>query len=138
MNVLFLITLGFYIYILYWIWKLENTGCVCSKDWRRNFIVFWMIFYLPLMLLTKNNKINKNILLILLFFVNIIFIIVVFQYVHKLKNEKCKCADGTELQVLEIFNYLQIALLIIGSYFLITLLYEIVTYYIEYKKFPKF
>ena len=105
-----------YCYLLFWIWKLENTGCVCSRDWRRDFIMYWMIVYsfaIWLPMIVKNNYFIA-IFTILLAIFYIASIIIVFQYVRMLKYIKCECSDGTERKVMEIFNYIQIGLFILG------------------------
>ena len=124
-NSIFLIIVIIYDYLLYWILKLENIGCECSKDWRRNFIMCWIIIYIFIMIFETfiKNKIMKNVLVFLIFLFQIIFIIIVFQYVRKLKNEKCKCADGNERRVLEIFNYFQIFITLIALFFLLQVIY---------------
>ena len=117
--ILYVIISSIYTYLLYWIWKLEKTGCACSKDWRRDFIMYWMIIYtlfvlLPIILIKYGMKRLAQVISMIMFILGLIFIVVVFQYVRKLKEIKCKCADGTELKVLEIFNYVQIGLMATG------------------------
>jgi len=109
---MYIVTVAVYCYLLYWIWKLEKTGCVCSKNWRRDFIMYWMIIYSFIALLIL---LVKNLYVIILFAsCNIAFIVIVFQYVHKLKTIKCECSDGTERKVMEIFNYIQLGLIVVS------------------------
>jgi len=111
-----LIIIAVYCYLLYWIWKLEKIGCVCSRNWRRNFIMYVMIVYIFaiwLLIIVKNKYFN-GILVILFTILYIASMVIIFQYVNMLKKIKCECSDGTERKVMEIFNYIQIGLFILG------------------------
>jgi hypothetical protein len=43
---------------------------------------------------------------------SIAYVVVVFQYVHELKRIKCKCSESLTRTILEIVNYINIAIVI--------------------------
>lgn len=103
-----------YLYLLNYVYKLERIGCECSDDWRRNFIKYYIIAIF--VLVVASFFMGPIIIFIapITFVANIVCIVVIYQYVKKLKLEKCACADGTERKVLEYFNYAQMIMLAIG------------------------
>lgn len=106
-----------YIYLLNYILKLEKIGCECSAGWRRDFIKYYLILFFFILLITIafwRNKFINTFSYIIFPIINIFFVYVVFEYVQKLKQEKCACSAGIERNVLEIFNYIQIILLTIS------------------------
>jgi uncharacterized membrane protein YphA (DoxX/SURF4 family) len=46
-------------------------------------------------------------------FFNIFFVFTVFDYIHELKQKKCECSRSLSRDVLEIVNYVQVALIIV-------------------------
>jgi uncharacterized protein YacL len=94
--ILYLITIIVWSYILTYLLKLEKTGCECSKGWQRTFITYFIV-YLLIMLLFKLFNLNLNKMSITLaivhFVVMIVFFVIVFQYVHRLKRETCQCSS---------------------------------------------
>ncbi len=101
-------------YILNYIIKLEKTGCECAKDWRRDFIKYYIIFIIALLILRSLNIIPDRftpLLMTIQFVFSVAFITIVFHYINDLKVKKCACSQDTARDVLEIFNYIQIFLL---------------------------
>lgn len=90
--------------------RLETIGCKCSADWKRDFIKVYVIFMIPLMLMRLFDLLPRVVLSITFMF-TIFFIIVVYRYIHELREIKCKCSEGMTRDVLEIVNYIQIFLL---------------------------
>lgn len=125
LSTLLIAILLLYLYLLNYIYKLERIGCECSADWRRNFIKYYIITIFVLVIASFFMGPNIKYLAPLTFAANIVFIIIIYQYVNKLKREKCACADGTERKVLEYFNYAQIIMLAIAILNLIVKLISI-------------
>ena len=116
-SIVSLFFLALYVYLVNYMIQLERIGCECSVDWRRTFIKTYMLFiiiYLSLLfILTLFGKEHMlRFVAMIMFFVNIFFIIVVYQYVKYLKDTKCECSASLARNVLELFNYIQIFLLL--------------------------
>lgn len=102
------------IYILYWLFRLETTGCLCAMDWRRSFIIFYAFFNLLMIVLTISNSdlvVNLSLASMVFAILNIVFTI---QYVHRLKKEKCECSESTAREVIYIAAFLQAGLILFG------------------------
>jgi RsiW-degrading membrane proteinase PrsW (M82 family) len=96
--------------ILAWFLKLKSMNdCNCSQDWRRTYMqwyftvaIAYTIFYLLYNLITGCKKKTGVLLLIdgVLLIAAVIYIILAFQYLTFLKEQKCECATkghGDEL-----------------------------------------
>lgn len=106
-----------YSWIIYYLYKLEKTGCECALGWRRNLIVFVYVFaillmFIPFVVTDKATLLFLNLAFMFAFFVNAV---VMLQYVHKLKEQKCACAqnEATSFTVMKYVAYIQFALLCI-------------------------
>jgi LytS/YehU family sensor histidine kinase len=112
-----IIELILFSYIIYYILKLEKIGCECSQDWKRTFIKYFYIitivyiFIHIISLFTNKFKLNSSISLIMMI-CNLLSIGIVYLYIHQLKKEKCECSKDQARDVLEIYNYILIALFI--------------------------
>lgn len=96
-----------YIFVYIWIIKLEQIGCECSKDWRREFIKVYAIIIIAMMILKMFVNVHAAIMIVYLV-ATLVFIISVFQYIHELKRIKCECSESKTRDILEIVNYIQI------------------------------
>ena len=116
--ILNIIAILFWAYILNYLIKLEKLGCECSKDWRRTFITYFVVYLIISLLLSTLNiwsvKQLPPILMLVNYVLMIIFFVTTYQYVHKLKREKCECSENEARNVLEIVNYIQIALVLLS------------------------
>ena len=106
-----------WLYILTYIMKLEKIGCKCSEGWKRTFIKYYIIVILVFLVIQMFEfKLPIEISLITSFvkiLFTIAFVFIVFNYVNYLKETKCQCSIDVKRDVLEIFNYIQMFLLII-------------------------
>lgn len=105
---------------IYWllVWsyvtRLEQIGCKCSRDWRREYIRYYAILMLFIMLTSFVTKIHSIAFTFLLIVLNAVFLVAVFQYIHRLKREKCKCSQSVTRDVMEVVNIVQIVLFSLG------------------------
>jgi hypothetical protein len=111
-----------FIYFFVYIYKLEKVDCGCSEDWRRNFLKYYFAVIIGLVVISMfitpfvGKIIPENyyfIIKIIITIINITYIFITFQYIRKLKEEKCKCSEGQARTALEFFNYMQIILVVI-------------------------
>ena len=119
--ILYAIAIILYVFLIKYIIMLEKTGCACSQDWRREFIKYYFIF-LIVMLIVKFALADSTLMKFISPFSFIILlaaVVIIYQYVNDLKIKKCKCSAGQMRNILEIFNYIQIILLAIVLLFVI-------------------
>lgn len=118
------------IFVLIYLDNLEKIGCECAKDWRKTYIYIYLIVSLTYGFLlailygfTKTSKsakavsIMENIIMIatgVMSIAGLLYIIFSLQYIHHLKDIKCKCAKHLTRDIWEIVLYIQIALIILG------------------------
>lgn len=88
--------------IIYYLFKLERTGCKCAMGYKRTYILAYLVINTLFVILnlftnvfkyTSNNKIALFLMNIYSLggMVNIAFII---QYVNMLKAKKCECSES--------------------------------------------
>lgn len=109
-QVLYAIFLGL---VLMYIVRLEIHRCECSKDWKRDFIKYYLIVYIPMFLSMLLIQFPVPLLSVVAL-ANIVYIFVVFAYIKKLQRNNCKCSIEKIRNVLEIVNYIQIALFVLS------------------------
>ena len=122
LNIIF--TLGLlilWVYVYMWIYKLETIGCECSKDWKRTFMYVYVCIMIPVMI-CKIAGVWTSVLWPLTLFLSVMFISCVFFYIKELKRTKCECSESDTRTVLEIVNYIQIGILLIGLIMLLLLI----------------
>lgn len=111
-----------WLFILYYITNLEITGCKCALDWRRNFIQYYIIYLLIMMLFSTRNL--PPYILTLHFVFSVCFILIVHHYINDLKTKKCKCSESTVRDVLMYVNYIQLYMVIFILILLVHLMFE--------------
>lgn len=123
-----LLAILLWVYIFNYLLKLEKIACECALDWRRIFIMIYIIFLISILILRSINILNdKNDMIIRSLFaiVTLVFIGVVYSYIRYLKKDKCDCSKDLARDILEIFNYIQIGLvglLIIILFYIIVMI----------------
>lgn len=96
--------------ILNYLFKLEKIGCKCALDWRRNYVMGFMVIIIlySLALFVFDYAPNPLIQTCILFII-ILNAVFSLQYVYKLKKEKCDCSDNIYrymLFIISIFHVL--------------------------------
>lgn len=102
--------------ILDYIRKLESTGCVCAADWRRDYINWYVIIVLVwyfiqlIATLFGDLKIFTTItgygfIPFVIGIMTILFVVLSYGYVNRLKEEKCKCSEAMGRTVLQIVTW---------------------------------
>jgi hypothetical protein len=108
--VLDLILIVFWAFVVAYVVRLEQIGCECSKDWKRDFIKYYLLVIIPIMILKLFVDLPVA-LAGLTFVFGLTFIFVVFTYIQELRKKKCECSKAPIRDILEIFNYIQIFLI---------------------------
>lgn len=136
LNIFYIVAWG---YILVYIVKLEKIGCPCAKDWRRDFIKYYIGIMLLLIILRMfdiySPSLMPPILMTLQFILSIAFVMIVYHYIIELKKKKCDCSAHLARDILEIVNYIQIVLIAIMLFLMIHLIFTIEYFYNNNKSF---
>jgi uncharacterized membrane protein len=137
MRILALVLLVFYSIILYYLLRLEQTGCKCALDWRRNYIIGMFVLFILVAIFSPMRKLTGGLqLLFIAVFIGLVManIVIVFDYVNYLKKEKCKCSES------HLRNLMQLVTIIhaFGAGFGLLFLFYAVSYFLKYKSVPEF
>jgi len=107
-----LVTLALNGIILLYLIKLEQIGCKCAYDWRRNYIIGYTAFYIIYcaieIFIMASNSLESSLanqfkaLRPYVLVANLLFAVFGIQYVHRLKREKCACSEQFGQQALYI------------------------------------
>lgn len=94
--------------IVHYLMRLEAIGCKCAMDWRRSYIMFFLIvsilYTLSAFFINRESLPILQTIMVVLGLLNVVFTL---QYVHRLKKEKCECSESIYreiLNVVAIFN----------------------------------
>ena len=121
MIVLAIVVLTFLAISFNYIRKLEETGCECAKDWKRDYIfwyliisIFFWVLYIVLLAFGDEWGIMTSLPMIvfrtLFILATIAFIVISLLYVHHLKVEKCKCSESSGRVVLQIVTWYHVVI----------------------------
>ena len=109
-SVLTLIMYVLYAWILYYLYTLEQTGCICAYDWRRDFTMGYYVVFFVLgisALFAKDRGLSFGIVS-LMFIASIANSIIMLQYVQELKVKKCDCSEQTGRTIMQIVAIIQL------------------------------
>lgn len=111
------IQIGLYVAFLVYLGKLEQIGCACALNWRRQFIIAFIVFALVWTLITVVMTPFKNVYLaVLLAVFSLAFVVIAIQYVNKLKKDKCECSEHLTREVLYYYAWISVILTAIGLF----------------------
>lgn len=109
--------------------RLERIGCACAMDWRRHFMIFYMILLLVHIFLMAFVS-EKTVPLVQTTFtvLGIVNVIVTLQYIARLKREKCECSESFYRDVIMLVAYLNAFLYFFMLIVVLYFLYSLVAY----------
>ena len=105
-----------YAAILAWIWaylrRLERTGCECARGFRRSFIMVFLALRVLAVAasLVAGPEVAAPLAMVMVP-LDVVFVILTLQYVHRLKTTKCQCSDGLARDVLATVAIIDAALM---------------------------
>lgn len=103
-----------YIIFLQYLFKLERIGCECAMDWRRHYIIFFFILNVIVMSFTLTMgpyaTYPVQLVLSLLNILNIVFMV---QYTHRLKVEKCECSASQTREIMYYYSIISAVILVL-------------------------
>lgn len=106
-----IVTIALWMYVLSYVNDLEQTMCVCSDTWQRHYIKFYLLVVIIYIITNMLVDIPQWVVRVGAF-IGILFVVILFQFLRKLKKTKCECSEGPKRELLEIINKLQILLLL--------------------------
>jgi hypothetical protein len=111
--------------VLNYLFQLETIGCACAMDWRRSFIMFYLVLgVLNIFISAVVDESHIPYLQTIMVVVGVLNIIFTVQYVQKLKREKCECSQSVYRDVMV---YVSIFNAIIYSSILLYVVYALYT-----------
>jgi hypothetical protein len=122
--------IALYVIFLVYLFKLEKIGCKCALNWRRNYMIIFLIFALTSNFLSMFiPAIKLNILLILASSVlSLMFVIISIQYVQKVKADKCDCSEHLTREIMYCYSWIMLVLFILSftlSFYILYRLYSL-------------
>jgi hypothetical protein len=127
--ILNVLVLALWLFIFNYIISLEKIGCECSKSWQRDYIKYFIIVIMIMLILSTfeifSFKTTHPVIVGLYFIATIAFIIITYYYIQKLKVEKCECSAHVARDVLEIVNYIQMFLIALAFILMIYFMFTI-------------
>lgn len=111
--------------ILNYLMQLEKIGCACAMDWRRSFIMFYLVLgVINIFISAVVDESHIPYLQTIMVVVGVLNIIFTVQYVQKLKQQKCECSQSVYRDVMV---YVSIFNAIIYSSILLYVVYALYT-----------
>ena len=112
-GVIFIIIQGL---IVNYLVQLEKIGCECAMDWRKKFIVFFLVFSIVYTASTFFiDPASLPLLQTIVVVCGLTNVILTLQYVDKLKKLKCECSESVYRDVMTfiaIFNAILYSLIL--------------------------
>ena len=105
---------------LYYTYELQQKGCTCALTWQRKFMEVTLFLFIIINVL---NIVGWNYtspwIKLFMVLVTVAYVVVTRQFIQDVKNKQCTCADTRAYDVLNVVNYIQIALLVISLVLLV-------------------
>lgn len=94
--------------------RLAKAKCECSEDWRREAITAMTAFnfFSILMALFLDMKRQGSYSFMLMFY-SLIYFVIVLSYTYKLRQDKCKCAEGLDASVIYYTRAIDVLLIVL-------------------------
>lgn len=109
-----------YAFILYYLFKLEKIGCACALDWRRSFIMGFLVLAIIVMFVPLGKNPTKLTIIFVTLFTLLAIgnAIITIQYVNYLKKEKCECSKSEARNVMQIVAIIQLVAGFVALFYL--------------------
>lgn len=122
---LYIINIILYFITFSWIVLLEKNKCECGRNWKRDFIKYFilaMIFLvfvyaiyekMALCKVFRGHEFILDKMWYILFISEIIFVTIVFIYIRDLIKNKCKCGESANREMYSLYSSVDILIFII-------------------------
>jgi len=117
--------IALYIVFLVYLFKLEKIGCDCALNWKRNYMITFMIIALSTNFVSIIvPSLRLNVVFAIIFAVlSLMFLIITIQYVQKLKNDKCDCSKDLTREIMFYYSWIMLVLFWLSVAILLYVLY---------------
>lgn len=117
------------ILIVKYLFDLEKIGCDCAMDWRRSYIIFFLIIsivnaFASLFIGVHNVPVIQTIF----FVIAVLNVIFTLQYVARLKKEKCECSESVYREVMFIVSIVNAVVFTALITYAVYILFNIASY----------
>jgi hypothetical protein len=119
--------IALYIVFLVYLFKLEKIGCKCALNWRRNYLIVFMILALSSNFISMFvPAIKFNIFLLsLATILSLMFYVFTFQYVRNLKDDKCACSENLTREIMYYYSLIMLVLFILSLTLVFFMIYRV-------------
>lgn len=117
--------IALYIVFLVYLFKLEKIGCDCALNWKRNYMITFMIFVLSTNFVSIIlPSLRYNVVFVVISAVlSLMFLIVTIQYVQQLKKDKCDCSKDLTREIMFYYSWIMLVLFWLSIAILLYVLY---------------
>ena len=95
---------------LLYTYKLEHSGCKCALDWHRTFMECALALFVVLGVASMFGWKEPAWMSLLVFLVTVAYITVTRMFIKRIQHQACACAKSDTFDVLNVVNYVQIAM----------------------------
>ena len=102
---------------LSYVLNLEKDKCKCSKGWERNYIKYFsllVIIFSLIEIFSIETFYKLHVIHYIIGLGSVIFIYSIIKYVHELKKEDCQCSTNWKRSLLNLYAWIEIAIIIIS------------------------
>lgn len=91
------------VYLLIYLMNLANIGCKCALNWRRNYIMFFIVLSLILSVASvfSYDILTSSIVMSVFTVASIANVVIVLQYISMLKKEHCECSEDLAREIMQ-------------------------------------
>ena len=114
LTLFYIVYVVFIMMVLMWLLKLEKIDCTCALGWKRNYLIFYIVFSVLIIILNLMNVTVPAILSSVLSIFGILFIIIAYDYVKKLEKDKCNCSNAFARDLLYAISVIYGLLILVG------------------------
>ena len=110
---LLILIIWLHVYFLWYIDQLKSIGCECAFGWKRTFIEIALIVIIASQTWSLFSAQIPRGVRMFVGLMTLIYIIVTRMFINQVKHDACDCAMASPFYWMNLYNWIQIAFLII-------------------------
>ena len=111
--VMTLIGLALNAYFLYYVDQLRRGGCACADGWKRSFMEASLVFFIVWAVVSMFTRVTATWLMLVTTLVMLAYVVVARMFIEDVKRNDCRCAENNAFAFLNVWNWIQIAMLMV-------------------------